>query len=177
MAKWNRAQRAFTLIELIITVVIISILAVVALPNLRLASTRAKISRVEADFRTISNALETYHADNAMYPDENDFGTTPTRLSTPVAYVAQPNIRDPFYTGEQVHPQESYYRYNGFGGSDAYSAWHRKLYGHYWNYSNPPFSLQGRWEVSEEFSSLVPYDATNGVISSGRLIRGQYRRS
>ena len=52
--------RAFTLIELLVVVAVIAILAAIALPNFLEAQTRAKVSRVAADLRTIATALETY---------------------------------------------------------------------------------------------------------------------
>ena len=56
--------RAFTLIELLIVMGIIMILAAVAVPNFLDAYTRAKVSRVHSDMRTLATALESYHADN-----------------------------------------------------------------------------------------------------------------
>ena len=53
----------FTLIELLIVVAIIAILAAIAVPNFLEAQTRAKISRVKADQRTIATALESYAID------------------------------------------------------------------------------------------------------------------
>lgn len=61
-------NRAFTLIELLIVVAIIAILAAIAVPNFLEAQTRAKVSRVRADCRTIVTALETYAVDNNKYP-------------------------------------------------------------------------------------------------------------
>lgn len=57
----------FTLIELLIVVAIIAILAAIAVPNLLEAQTRAKVSRVKADQRSIATALESYRVDNNDY--------------------------------------------------------------------------------------------------------------
>lgn len=92
------AERAFTLIELLIVVAIISILASIAVPNFVEAQTRAKAARVHADMRTLMVGLETYMVDHNAYParftaDE----ILPTlasqkpqmsRLTTPVQYLA-----------------------------------------------------------------------------------------
>ena len=58
----------FTLIELLIVVAIIAILAAIAVPNFLEAQTRAKISRVKADQRSIATALESYRVDNNVMP-------------------------------------------------------------------------------------------------------------
>ena len=61
-------QRGFTLIELLIVIAIIAILALIAIPNFLEAQTRAKVSRVKADMRTIATALHTYMVDHNTLP-------------------------------------------------------------------------------------------------------------
>jgi prepilin-type N-terminal cleavage/methylation domain-containing protein len=63
-----RKPSAFTLIELLIVVAIISILASIAMPNFLEAQTRAKVARVKADMRTLATAVESYAVDNTKYP-------------------------------------------------------------------------------------------------------------
>jgi len=87
-------ERGFTLIELLIVVAIIAILAAIAVPNFLEAQTRAKVSRVLADMRSMRTAIESYRVDNNKYP-ETDLGivaystgkTTYFRLTTPIAYM------------------------------------------------------------------------------------------
>jgi len=57
--------RGFTLIELLIVVAIIAILAAIAVPNFFVAQTRAKVSRVKSDLRTVGVAIEAYQVDHA----------------------------------------------------------------------------------------------------------------
>ncbi len=120
---------AFTLIELLIVVAIIAILAAIAVPNFLEAQTRAKISRVKNDHRTIATAFETYYVDNNRYPPQGPvtqatfpFITDATRifggdsprhavgnrpiafnLSTPIAYLTstESSFKDPFFQGFQ----------------------------------------------------------------------------
>jgi len=63
---------AFTLIELLIVVAIIAILAAIAVPNFLEAQTRAKVSRVKADMRSLATAVESYAVDHNKPPVRND---------------------------------------------------------------------------------------------------------
>lgn len=94
-------ERGFSLIELLIVVAIISILAGIAVPNFLEAQTRSKVSRVRADARSLSVAVESYMVDNNRYPHRQKFPTGSfggladllTRLedmsvmTTPIAYI------------------------------------------------------------------------------------------
>ena len=61
-------RKGFTLIELLIVVLIIAILAAIAVPNFLEFQTRAKVSRVKADHRSLATAIEAYYVDNDEYP-------------------------------------------------------------------------------------------------------------
>ncbi len=66
----RRLSGGFTLIELLIVVAIIAILAAIAVPNFLEAQTRAKVSRVKSDMRTVATALESYRVDGNKYPPD-----------------------------------------------------------------------------------------------------------
>ncbi|NQU44314.1 prepilin-type N-terminal cleavage/methylation domain-containing protein [bacterium] len=110
-------RKGFTLIELLIVVAIIAILAAIAVPNFLEAQTRAKISRVQSDMRTLATAFQCYMVDNNktpyLYEDYNpnnlwmynahiykhfDAGRwyCAIRLTTPVAYLDTIVWQDPF---------------------------------------------------------------------------------
>jgi prepilin-type N-terminal cleavage/methylation domain-containing protein len=121
-------KRAFTLIELLIVVAIISILAALALPNFREAQTRSKVAVARSDLRTLSMALEEYMLDNGAYPQSEINGTLKylDQLSTPIAYLVAPRLRDPFtkqaafadFNVRQI-PTYRYYGFNKVGVLNA----------------------------------------------------------
>ena len=99
-------HQAFTLIELLIVVAIIGILAAIAVPNFLNAQTRAKVSRVLGDMRSLSTAIEMYSTDQGRAPVGSLEGVWTGRwtsaerqtlalLTSPIAYIAA-LPRDPF---------------------------------------------------------------------------------
>lgn len=58
----------FTLIELLIVVAIIGILAGIAVPQVSNVRSKANLSVIKADLRSIQTALEIYALDNDGYP-------------------------------------------------------------------------------------------------------------
>lgn len=144
----KKNSSGFTLIELLIVVAIIAILAAIAVPNFLEAQNRAKLSRVKNDHRAISTALETYHLDNNVYPEQGDTtsNTPPTitdpsrvwgkegqkaiawRLSTPIAYLVSTTsvFKDPFFSdfGKASPVNDTrYYNYSGdYGKGRTYDA-------------------------------------------------------
>ncbi len=80
----------FTLIELLIVVAIIAILAAIAVPNFLEAQTRAKVSRVKADVRSIATALEAYRIDQNLYPSDAGHGAPPYPRQSTASGSAKP---------------------------------------------------------------------------------------
>ncbi len=88
-------SKGFTLIELLIVVAIIAILAAIAVPNFLEAQTRAKISQVLTNQRTIATATESYRVDWNLVPTSALSGSRITDrwgfafwLTTPISYMA-----------------------------------------------------------------------------------------
>ena len=179
--------RGFTLIELLIVVAIIAILAAIALPNFLEAQTRAKVSRVAADLRSIATALEAYRIDQNRYPAENypspllvtdNAGTLalPNRvklapLTTPISYItAVP--QDPFAHRDDflnMLPPPVYH----------YAALNDALYpGASFFYGDNPENRQCAWVLQGNGPDQDPmpwqyphYDPTNGTVSVGNVLR------
>ena len=126
-------RKGFTLIELLIVVLIIAILAAIAIPNFMEFQTRAKVSRVKADMRTIALGLEAYCVDEGAYPlgmyeaivaglnlSYQDYQMNAmSRLTTPIAYLSTVPM-DPFTDLNTINMQGSggnksgYFEYQTF---------------------------------------------------------------
>ncbi len=64
----NANTKGFSLIEVLVVVVIISILAAVVVPRIMDEPDRARVVRAEQDIRALVTALNLYRLDNASYP-------------------------------------------------------------------------------------------------------------
>lgn len=192
--------RAFTLIELLIVVAIIAILAAIAIPNFLQAQTRAKVSTVRSDLRTVALAMEAYLVDYNRYPNDsnNTLGKNGedglARLTTPVAYITSLPT-DPFQrhiSDAQANDVTSNFsRHFSMGSGSDHQGW-GSAYGP--QGSEPAINSyliisigpdggeditqadqtlrRKRWPWgSSNPIMLTSYDPTNGTISRGDLYR------
>jgi general secretion pathway protein G len=63
-----RAQRGFTLIEIMVVVVIIGVLGALVVPQFMNRPDQAKVTAAGSDLKAIATALEMYRLDNFAYP-------------------------------------------------------------------------------------------------------------
>ncbi len=78
MNRKNRKRKAFTIVELLVVVIIISMLAVFVTPTLfkGLGKTKAELTR--AKMGTIEQAVARFYLDCDRYPDDLEILTSPT---------------------------------------------------------------------------------------------------
>ena len=177
----------FTLIELLIVVAIIGILAAIAIPNFLNAQVRAKVSRCEADMKTIATALEMYRVDRNAYPPENYMSpyleivdppgdlALPNRIKlnpllAPIDYLASLPV-DPF--AHETDPL------NGYPPPTYhYAALNDPLYpgASFFHGQNPEgrrceWVLQSNGPDRTHYPWQFPrYNPTNGTISDGNIL-------
>jgi len=63
-SKMMRAQKGFTLVEILIVVVILGILAAIVIPQFTDASVEAKTARIRTDLQTMRSQIELYKIQN-----------------------------------------------------------------------------------------------------------------
>lgn len=172
---YRHRQKGFTLIELLVVVSIISILTMIAMPNMTLAITRAKISRARNDMRVVAGGLELYMVDHNSYPASLAQAERVTRYNS--------NVKDIFKDAPFHYetPNSSW----GLAGLDddlgtscAAKMDCRWILGSVgpdkdW-YNLAPFRGSADEGGTISYSVTAPYrdyDATNGVLSSGNVFR------
>jgi general secretion pathway protein G len=68
MGPTRRRNQGFTLIEVLVVVVILSILATVVVLNVADAPDEGRMAKAQTDIRTLETALELYKLHNFVYP-------------------------------------------------------------------------------------------------------------
>lgn len=68
MPRFNRKSAGFTLIEILVVVVILSILAALIVPKIMDRPDEARVVAAKSDIRAIISALKMYRLDNGVYP-------------------------------------------------------------------------------------------------------------
>ena len=187
----SHPSNAFTLVELLIVVAIVSILASIAVPNFLEAQVRAKVARSTGNLRVLAMGIEAYAVDGGSYPPDSSYLLTfierVTRLTSPVAYLADVPA-DPFAIESQIdaflagNPQNPW----KIGGHYVYPLTYdfaKKLGPDGWEpvsvwecISSHPDAVE--WGLRGIGPDLKPqylgiawpaYDPTNGSISHGHL--------
>jgi len=68
MERFNARPGGFTLIEILVVVVILSILAALIVPKIMDRPDQARVVAAKSDIRAIDAALKLYRLDNSVYP-------------------------------------------------------------------------------------------------------------
>ncbi len=107
----KKAEKGFTLIELMIVVAIIGILAAIAIPQFAEYRKKAYNGAAESDLRNMMTAEEAYFADNQAYTSETAV-TGPTKLTSLPAVRVSKNVGVVANADNTVSPAE----YAAFAG-------------------------------------------------------------
>lgn len=131
----RRGEAGFSLLELMVVVVIMSILALVIMPRVINRPDQARVARAQSDLATLGNAVQLYRLDNFAYPTTEQglqaLVERPTTGPTPANYTAGGYIdrlpKDPWgndyqYLSPGVHDEVDIFSYGADGapgGEDA----------------------------------------------------------
>ena len=99
-------KKGFTLVELVITLAIISILIGVAVASYTSFAAKGRDSKRQSDLRTLQSAPTQYRADQGKYPATLTAGQPLTNISKTRTYL-QKVPSDPL-TSKGTYPQYSY---------------------------------------------------------------------
>lgn len=110
--KTSRVSRGFSLVELIVVMVIIGLLASLVAVRTRSYLIASKRNAAKAEIATIVKALETFYADQARYPT-NDEGIEILTQPTPA-------FPDGFLTKVPDDPWKNPYEYVSPGSNGPY---------------------------------------------------------
>ncbi|MDP8244253.1 MAG: prepilin-type N-terminal cleavage/methylation domain-containing protein [Candidatus Hinthialibacter antarcticus] len=164
----------FTLIELLIVVAIIGILAAIAVPNFLNAQMKARISRVQADQKAVSTALEMYFLDHNSYVEDHDYPSDTSqrglfRLTHPTSYMASLPL-DPF-PSNAFQTSEENPNFEFGSGNPQNSA---ELPNVAYIIISPGPNLQEEVDGNDSFpvgTTIFSFDVSNGLTSRGDIVR------
>ena len=183
---------AFSLIEILIVVSILSILAAIAIPNMMNARLRVEVARVNADLNGCAIAIEQYAIDYGKYPYYNNEADEvsalsaasitylPVTLTTPNGYLTQLPF-DPFppsyYSGSDVESKPHHYKYvHGYDQiylNQQFIGSHIQL--HFQHYSGSHGAVLWQvWSLGPDrvvAHDGIQYHSSNGLLSYGDLSR------
>ncbi|MBD3266691.1 prepilin-type N-terminal cleavage/methylation domain-containing protein [bacterium] len=170
-------KKGFTLIELLIVVAIIGILAAIAVPNFLNAQMRARVARVESDFKAITTSFEMYRLDQGDLPRWNLWGWAQSwaRFTTPIAYMSLVPI-DVFESKhkELFQSSHNWYEYNACKGrTPMKNLSDGEVTDNYVVVSYGPDAEDDTIQISDYPNSakFLQYDASNGLRSNGDIIK------
>lgn len=120
MKKKKSPGKSWTLIELVMVMVIISILASISVITINNVVQSGKVARAVSDVNIIKRALLSYYADNAAFPADVASGSDPGLAPD---YIDSWPAQNP-WNGEYDYQYGSYSAFNldGTAGNEVYIA-------------------------------------------------------
>ena len=192
-------NKGLCIVEILAVLAIILILAAIGSSLREDFGTRKSVAQVRGDLSMIATALEAYAADNGAFPFDLDSRGWPWYLTdvltTPVAYMSDAFISDPFRTFPQS-PVSMRYRYINFPANAPPTGWRPSPYpGPFFvrwvaaftqSSIDLAMALFGEWKLSSAgpdrtsntyfVSQELQYDPSNGTFSGGDIIISHRRR-
>ncbi|MCE5231385.1 type II secretion system protein GspG [bacterium] len=162
-AAEGSARPTISLFEILIVIVIVAVLAAIAVPNFLEAQTRSRVSRAQADMRSIAVAIESYNVDNGFYP-----GNLDVLWNGSVQYMSS-QVIDP-YSVEEGKGRRPFYYARGI------EAWKRLTQAGI-NVGPPSENLWLVWSTGPDGrndNASIMYDPTNGTVSAGDVFKYEY---
>jgi len=144
---------------------------------------RTKVSRVQMELRTASQAIGSYFVDHNRFPeDPSNHGILPSTLTTPIAYLGFGSIADPLAGTSRAgleHDQNRLYRFWYVGDPEwlaqqrpeeaEFYGIHHRNHGRWMVYARGPYG-QGLEDIpGSGRRMMILYDPTNGIESVGRV--------
>ncbi len=105
----SRRDAGFSLLELMVVVVIMSILALVIVPRIIDRPDQARIARVQSDLATLTEAVELYRLDNLTYPSTEQ--GLQALVTAPVSEPLPKNWSGPYIDRAPRDPWDADYQY------------------------------------------------------------------
>lgn len=177
-----------------IVVSILMILSGLAIENLTEAKVRSTIARNQAEFHSMATAIESYRLDHNDYPrmahydfykdpridviyDTKVVGVLSQVVSTPVAYLSNAYMMDPFMEKADKAPMEerlyTYQDIESYLNRNKKSTFWPKAASYYGQWRLGGVGPDLRFDHGFRRSAQLPYDSTNGTISLGNIWWGQ----
>ena len=138
----NLRQQGFTLVELLIVVIILSILAAIVVPQFARSTSDAKLGALDANLATLRAAVEVYKQQHGAYP------------SAKAATVGLINSKDAFV--------EQLTQYSDADGATAKTATATIKYGPYLRRDMPAEPVSGKADMEIITTGTLGMTATAG---------------
>jgi prepilin-type N-terminal cleavage/methylation domain-containing protein len=153
------ADRAFSLVELMIAVLIISILFAMAVPTYQRIQRKARATTVANDFRVFGAAFQAYAHERGTWPAESAPGVVPTGVTNQDLQTETWSKMTPMggkfdWEYNQVHP----------GGTTAGGKWHAAVA--ITNTSDAPLIIDA------DLMEAIDQDLDDGDLDTGIFRKG-----